>query len=82
MTTNETQNDEPAFPYAYEERGPNPETNKQIFSTPGMTLRDWFSGQALKGLLANPNIDADYALTAQYAGLQADAMMEERKKRS
>ena len=51
----------------------------------GMTLRDWFAGQALAGLLANPSreeagtrpAEAHYA-AASY--LIADAMLAERDK--
>jgi hypothetical protein len=44
----------------------------------GMTLRDWFAGQALAGLLADPNvIDPDSAV-ARAAYEYADAMIEAR----
>ena len=93
----ETQNDEPAFPFAYEERGPDPSTNKQIFSTPGMTLRDWFAGKALKGMVGKAAFDQSTEDMIVKSGVKAcnidkfishlayefaDAMMEERKKRS
>ena len=46
--------------------------NTQAFPRPlegydGMTLRDWFAGQALAGMLADPNRDmypTDYGLWA------------------
>ena len=50
----------------------------------GMTLRDWFAGQAMAGLLANERINAfDGAYTpkmaAEDAYTAADAMLEARK---
>lgn len=47
-------------------------------SAPGMTLRDWFAGQAL----TNPKIcDADdWGSNAKYAYNSADAMLAERQK--
>ena len=59
----------------------------------GMTLRDWFAGQALAGLLANPTVreweaaaseqgdpDALVQVCALMAYKQADAMLAERGK--
>lgn len=46
----------------------------------GMTLRDKFAGDALKGLLSNPNMADDVAVIARACYLYADAMIEERKK--
>jgi hypothetical protein len=47
----------------------------------GMTLRDWFAGMALQGMVANSSIDAikpqEYASDAY---LYADAMIMERNK--
>ena len=44
--------DEPAFPRTYPGGGHN-----------GMTLRDWYKGQVLQGLCANPEV-----MTAEYFG--------------
>jgi hypothetical protein len=49
----------------------------------GMSLRDWFAGQALAGLFANVHtppraFSTDSAIVAAY--LAADMMLEERKK--
>jgi len=60
---------------------------------PGMTLRDWFAGQALKGLMSNPGgpiqangvngwgyVNCTPEQVAQICGEQADAMLAERSK--
>jgi hypothetical protein len=45
----------------------------------GMTLRDWFAGQALVGLYANPGtMDLSSGMIAATAYSMADAMMKER----
>jgi hypothetical protein len=50
----------------------------------GMLLRDWFAGQALSGLLADPSGETvgakaqTFAATVAYG--MADAMLEARKK--
>ena len=46
---------------------------------PGMTLRDYFAGQALVGLSASTD-DATYKFISQKAFLYADAMIAERNK--
>lgn len=49
----------------------------------GMTLRDWFAGQALAGMMADPNVRVD-AETNRVIARQsydlADAMIEARQK--
>ena len=57
----------PAFPCAQD----------VLRSDEGMSLRDWFAGQALAGMLANP----DNHVTAATAYDFADAMLAERGKR-
>lgn len=68
----------PAFPGAVDTAAP-----------PGMSLRDWFAGQALAGLTANPEeakgmSDRSLADTTRIAAtaayLLADAMIKERSK--
>jgi hypothetical protein len=51
-------------------------------STPagGMTLRDWFAGQALAGWVANTDADDNCEQTAIWAYRYADAMLVEREK--
>ena len=48
--------------------------------TYGMTLRDYFAGQALAGLLASPNLDKSLPLniTIECSYKVADAMIAER----
>ena len=51
----------------------------------GMTLRDWFAGQALAGLLANPGMidthnESAMQWVSSHAFHQADAMLVEREK--
>lgn len=66
-----------AFPCAYTV-GPNDDLYPP---NPGMSLRDWFAGQALVAYLSRPDSDeSDYAETASYAYCAADAMIAERSK--
>ncbi len=47
----------------------------------GMNLRDWFAGQALAGILSNPeSSECHIAATAETAYRLADAMLKERAK--
>lgn len=50
----------------------------------GMTMRDWFAGQAMQGMLASANSggrwDADHDILTGEAYDIADAMLKERKK--
>lgn len=55
---------------------PLPEDELHCVS-PGMSLRDWFAGQALAG---KPNFDQDFQRDAIYCYLMADAMLAERAK--
>jgi hypothetical protein len=70
MTTNKDGG--PAFPSVGEGFG-NPS-----YSAPGMTLRDWFAGQALQGLLASTKTSDGLAI-AKDAYILADAMLEARE---
>ncbi len=53
-------------------------------SIPGMSLRDWFAGQAIAGLLSGLGAQtlspAAAEITAAEAFLTADAMLEQRAK--
>jgi hypothetical protein len=64
----------PAFPPAYAATLP------RNFPQ-GMSLRDWFAGQALAGLCANRDyVDESYPSIAEYAYHHADAMLKARNK--
>jgi hypothetical protein len=52
---------------------------KQITSTSGMTLRDYFAAKAMQALLAEPKVTRDLMLYAGAAYDVADAMLEARK---
>lgn len=69
----------PAYPHGY---------SAQANSMPGMSLRDWFAGQALAGMLAMPehdngnfhnNCGEPFIGPARYAYRMADAMIAARK---
>jgi hypothetical protein len=66
----------PAFPVAS-----CPDANGQIcWGTDGMTLRDWFAGRAMAGLLTQPaeiEFGASHFAKASYE--MADAMLAARK---
>lgn len=49
-----------------------------VICSDGMTLRDWFAGQALIGLLSDSNIKASQTDFAKNAYKLADAMLEAR----
>jgi hypothetical protein len=49
-----------------------------IGSNAGMSLRDWFAGQAMQGLCANGNTNAIDIARAAY--IIADAMLSQREK--
>lgn len=48
--------------------------------TNGMSLRDWLAGQALAGMLANPEIDGDVDSYARWALEHADTLLRERSR--
>lgn len=47
----------------------------------GMSLRDWFAGKALSGILGNHEIDFNPKDAAEWAYKHADAMIVERERR-
>lgn len=51
-----------------------------VTSTPGMSLRDWFAGEALKGLLHDRELHDIPACASEKAYTFADAMLEAREK--
>jgi hypothetical protein len=73
----------PAFPgiegsYAAADSYSNPYTGLDTY--PGMTLRDWFAGQALSGI-ASMDTTRTYAEDAEQAYRYADAMLAARKEK-
>jgi hypothetical protein len=66
-------NSGPAFPFVEGLAGYK--ENKK-----GMTLRDYFAGQALAGICANPDTSGAYKLIVNEAYAYADAMLVERNK--
>lgn len=64
----------PTLTYEYDGQG-------QVlqYQEPGMTLRDWFAGMALQGLLADPSICGSVEVFAKDAFALADAMMKQRE---
>ena len=71
----------PAFPYS----ALTPEGPEMYSDSTGMSLRDWFAGQALAGMLLSsfpPSIPTHDAAKkrAQWAYVHADAMITERRK--
>lgn len=75
----------PAFPLT-KEAALNPVTDLHgVDLTSGMSLRDWFAGQALAGLLANPVsfgpiMQGDPEAISSACGTFADAMLAERER--
>jgi len=70
-TENKIEDGGPAFP----EHGGGM-FGEHVTRTRGMTMRDWFAGQALAGLLANPLTRASEETVATAAWHQAEAMIE------
>ena len=61
-----------AYPVTFE--GGNNSGESPYFEK-GMTLRDWFAGQALAGILADTNIKAEPKPVAKVCYACADAML-------
>jgi hypothetical protein len=65
------ENDESAFPV---------QVGNTVDDLRGMSLLDWFAGQALAGVSATDNYDSQTTVVAAYQ--IAEAMMNERKRRN
>lgn len=83
-TPKQIDNGGPAFPIGPKNLGF--EGSHGMGVSPGMTLRDWFAGQALAGWLASPiegpdfpTIDGHAKHAAESCYLYADAMIAARK---
>ena len=75
--SNEKNDGGPAFPYsALSPGGP-----QMYADCEGMSLRDWFAGQALAGMLSDPNVcgPSFIANSARLAYECADAMLKARE---
>jgi hypothetical protein len=68
----------PAFPHA-QRLWDNDAQSWAVHSVGGMTLRDWFAGQALVGM-RSVNAHASSELTAKLCWSDADAMLAAREK--
>lgn len=69
----------PAFPVIIQEsRGPTGEQYQQMHVQDGMSLRDWFAGQAL-AMLGQCWVEAGSKEGARFAYEYADAMLAARK---
>ncbi len=56
-----------------------PARKNEVDALPGMSLRDWFAGMALQGVLSCPTTDGSDASFAKGAYEYADAMLLARK---
>ena len=70
----------PAFPFDWMDFQPT--TGDQVVREqfPGLSIRDWFAGKAMQGILECPEdrVEWDPYITAQNAYKQADAMLKAR----
>ena len=73
----------PAFPCPeWFESAIEGEVGQFVHDHPGMTIRDWYKGQALVGILASGPLNLTPKQHADEAGLYADAMLAEGEKKS
>jgi hypothetical protein len=70
-------NNEPAFPRT---QWTGSDKNAAHRDIPGMTLRDWFAGQALASLITMTDIEIENDHIAKTSYQLADAMLAERDK--
>ncbi len=78
----------PAFPTKRERQmsemdlGVNYSPDQMNIHIPGMSLRDWFAGMAMQGILSNPHesMSSDLLIVPKQAYQMADAMIAERNK--
>lgn len=55
---------------------------QKIITEAALTKREYFAGEALRGILANPNPNIKSEMVAEMAMVYADAMMKEFEKRN
>ena len=67
----------PAFPYEIDL--PNGDGSETTHYSMGMTIRDWFAGMAMQGLLASTKTNSAQVI-AKDAYIIADAMLAQRNK--
>ena len=67
----------PAFPTTESHENPNWPGTRDVYAASGMTLRAYFAGQALLGLLSDPNNMSNAEVNAQAAVVSADALIAE-----
>ena len=77
--TDKTKDGGPAIPRAPFEYTDHRGMNWEVREQRGMTLRDYFAGQALAGLLANARYDLPMASDVSSAFEYADAMLSQRE---
>jgi hypothetical protein len=71
----------PAFPVKVKRNtSTDPLATPREFQMEGMTLRDWFAGQVLAGICADPEWGDDPTHLASFSYTLADAMLAERAK--
>ena len=74
----------PAFPNVDGRDNPNFPGQRDIYASQGMSLRDWFAGQAIAAILKDrryADVGNERAVAyevARFSGIIADAMLEER----
>lgn len=74
----------PAFPRSYSQHDDSGTMLKSYDEQDGMSLRDWFAGMALSGLMSDPGLRptdvSEYTHMAMRLYQVADAMLAERNK--
>ncbi len=58
---------------------PCPETQDNVYQS-GMTLREWFAGLAMQGLMSGPSVQMDAEEIAKSSVYTADALIDELNK--
>ena len=74
---NTPQDGGPAFPVQDEVYG----NGERQYGSNGMSLRDWFAGMALQGLLANYEVKIECGTFAKVAYRHADQMLAARERK-